>query len=310
MSRWKTSTLPSPTGSQLRVYEQPATTIPRAIIHINHGLAEHAARYERFAAFLASHGYASIAHDHRGHGYTTAPGAPLASFGPGGGWKEVIADVGAVAAHARQLWPSTPLVSFGHSMGAVIVMNQLLAETPKPDAIAVWNSNFENNLLTVVGSLMLKTERMLKGSDVPSSLAGKLTFDAWNAKFKPNRTAFDWLSRDAAEVDKYVADPLCGFPATIGMWLAVISGVQATHDRARLASLPKQLPAHFLAGTGDPCSEYGKSIAGLAERLERAGLVDVTLELVDGARHETLNETVRDSVMAGFVHWLDERFAA
>ncbi|MCB1457527.1 MAG: alpha/beta hydrolase [Nitratireductor sp.] len=310
MTAWAQQSLSSPTGATLNLYVQQAVGTPRAVIQVNHGMAEHAARYARFAAFLSQNGYACLAHDHRGHGYTSAPDAPRGVFARTGGWETVIADVAAVNAFARQTFPGTPVVAFGHSMGAIIAMNHVLRHAATVDAAAIWNSSFDDNLLAAIGTLLLRMERMFKGSDVPSSLAPKLTFDAWNARFRPNRTRFDWLSRDEAEVDKYVADPLCGFDVSVGLWLDVISGVQYAAKTGNLAALPRNLPFHMLGGRHDPASDQGQSIARLAAKLLDTGVEDVSVELLDDTRHECLNDLGRDQVMAGFVHWLDDRFAA
>ena len=307
---WRASELESPTGATLRLYSMMPPGRPKALIQINHGMAEHAARYERFARFLASFGYASFAHDHRGHGATRAPDAPLGVFASRDGWSRVIDDVAAVNTHLHESHPGIPVVCFGHSMGAVIAMNYVLRHAATVDAAAIWNSAFDDNMLAATGTFLLKTERMFKGSDVTSTLAPKLTFDAWNSKFKPNRTRSDWLSRDEAEVDKYVADPLCGFDVSIGLWLDVISGVQYAAKRGNIAALPRALPFHMLGGKADPCSDHGQSIARLAAKLLDAGIEDVSIDLLDDTRHECLNDLDRDKVMANFVHWLDDRFAA
>jgi alpha-beta hydrolase superfamily lysophospholipase len=155
---------------------------------------------------------------------------------------------------------------------------------------------------------LLKAERMFKGSDVPSSLAVKATFEAWNKEFAPNRTAFDWLSRDAAEVDRYVADPLCGFPVSIGMWLDVIGSIRASAQDERIAAMPKSLPVNIVAGDRDPSSLKGEAMLNLAARLRAAGLTDVSAKVYPDTRHECLNDINRDVVMADFADWLDQRF--
>jgi alpha-beta hydrolase superfamily lysophospholipase len=136
----------------------------------------------------------------------------------------------------------------------------------------------------------------------------KLTFDDWNSKFKPNRTAFDWLSRDEAEVDKYIADPLCGFPVSIGMWLNVIEAVRTAGRDANLEKIRHDLPVNLLGGEADPTSTYAKSMTGLADRLRKSGLVDVSCRTLPETRHETLNELNREEATNNLIDWLDARY--
>ncbi len=295
------------TGTNAAVYSA-APAAPRAIIHINHGMAEHAARYGRFAAALVEAGYAVVAQDHRGHGATTAPGASLGYFGQRDGWEKLCADAEAVNDIARERFPGIPVITFGHSMGAIIALNLAMRRPEKTDALAVWNSGVDNGPLVSVLRGLLKMQKAFKGSDTPSAMAKSLTFDTWNKQFAPNRTDFDWLSRDESEVDAYIADPLCGFPVTTGMWLDVLEGVRFGASDTNLARLPKALQVHLLAGAADPCSENGKAITHIAERMERAGMGDVTTTILPETRHESLNEINRDETIRAFITWLDARF--
>ncbi|MEM9734121.1 MAG: alpha/beta hydrolase [Pseudomonadota bacterium] len=297
--------LDRPDGARLALYEMTATGTPKAIIQINHGMAEHAGRYARFAGALTQNGYHVIAHDHRGHGKTTAPKAGLGHFGPTGSWQMVLDDVTAVRTHAQDQWGSLPVALLGHSMGSIISFNCILQDPKAYAAAALWNSGVENGPLATVFRAILKTQRFFLGSDVPSTLAGKLTFDAWNKAFTPNRTAFDWLSQDAAEVDKYINDPLCGFPVTIGLWLEVMAGIARANDNAALARLPITMPIHLLAGADDPCSENGRAVENIAKRMESVGMTAVDYTLLPNTRHESLNELNRDEVTATFIQWLD-----
>ncbi|MFD0916302.1 alpha/beta fold hydrolase [Pseudahrensia aquimaris] len=304
---WKSHTLPRSDDAQVQIYSL-APASPRAIVHINHGMAEHADRYEQFAEALSAAGYAAIAHDHRGHGNSFAPDTPQGHYGPGG-FATVIEEVQVVQAHARETWPGLKLISFGHSMGSIIAFNNALRHPTTIDGLALWNSGVETGALGAVFKAILKTERFFKGSDVPSQMAQKLTFQAWNKAFVPNRTDFDWLSRDEIEVDKYIADPLCGFPVTIGLWLELLDAIYFAADNQNLANLPNTLPVHLLAGDQDPCSLKGEAVRNIETRMSRAGLNDVTFTLLKDTRHESLNELNRDETTADFIAWLDKRFA-
>lgn len=300
--------LESPTGATLSVRTMAPAGLPRAVVQINHGMAEHCARYDRFARFLSRRGYATIAHDHRGHGLTTAPDAGLGIFGARDGWRKVIGDVSHVSRHVRTLHPGVPVVTFGHSMGAMIALDFCTSRPGESDAAAIWNASFDTPAALHILVALLKGERFFKGSDTPSRLAIMATFEDWNRKFRPNRTGFDWLSRDTAEVDAYVADPLCGFPVSTGAWLDVVAAIRRAGSTEALAGLRKDMPFHLCAGAMDPSTSGGSAIRRLAQRMRSAGMTDVTETVFDGARHEGLNETNRDDIMNAFADWLDARF--
>ncbi|NOX74639.1 MAG: alpha/beta hydrolase [Alphaproteobacteria bacterium] len=300
--------LDSPTGAKLKLYSRMPEGRVRAAVQINHGMGEHAARYGRFAGELAAAGFAVYAHDHRGHGATTASDAPLGVFGAANGFDRVVADVAAVNTHIKDRDPETPVVCFGHSMGSIIALNFALQYPDRVAGLACWNAGVETGALAAASKVILGVEKLFKGRNAASSIALKLTFEAWNKEFKPNRTDFDWLSRDEAEVDKYVADPLCGFAVSIGLWLDLLKGVYYGADDRNLAALARDLPVHIQGGLDDPCSNRGRDMAHLAKRLKGAGLSDVTSIALADPSHESLNEVNRDQTTADFIAWLSARF--
>ncbi len=190
---------------------------------ISHGLAEHSRRYHRFAEAMAASGYHVYAHDHRGHGETTADDAPLGRFARRNGVDDVISDIAAMHTVATGRHPGLPVILLGHSMGGLIALNAAADLPGRFAALAVWNSNFAVGLSGRAAQAILLAERMLKGSDVPSDMLPRLTFSAWGKSIPDHRTEFDWLSRDPAEVDAYIADPLCGFDASVSLWLDVFA---------------------------------------------------------------------------------------
>jgi alpha-beta hydrolase superfamily lysophospholipase len=300
----------SPTGATLAVRHVPAMATPRAVVQINHGLAEHAARYQRFARFLAARGYHVYVHDHRGHGATRAPDSIPGAFASRDGASKVIADVAAIHALIGERHPGLPVVTFGHSMGGLIALNFAETHPAASASLAVWNSNFNAGLAGRAGQAALRLEAFFKGSDTPSTILPKLTFQAWANAMPDRRTDFDWLSRDPLEVDLYVVDPLSGWDATVSMWQDVFRLIYAGGDAANLAKLPKALPIHLIGGAEDPATNKGEAVTWLAEQMQKSGLSDVTVEILAGTRHETLNEINRDQSMDNFAAWLDSRIAA
>ena len=135
-----------------------------------------------------------------------------------------------------------------------------------------------------------------------------LSFGSFNKAFKPNRTKFDWLSRDPVEVDNYINDPLCGFRCTNQLWIDLLGGLQQISKVSNLAQIDPGLPILVMGGDCDPVSE-GKRLKDLAHALREAGCQDVQLTLYPQARHEVFNETNRDEVTADLLTWLDQALA-
>ncbi|WFP73307.1 alpha/beta hydrolase [Mesorhizobium sp. WSM4906] len=297
--------LASPTGADLNLYVRQARTSPRAVIQINHGLAEHAARYARFADFLADRGFHVYAHDHRGHGATKAPDAPLGRFADVDGIAKVIADVGAVHDLIAAEHPGLPVIAFGHSLGASIALNFILRHSGRIHAAAIWNGNFAQGLLGQLALGILGWERMRLGSDVPSRLLPRLTFQAWGKAVPNHRTLFDWLSRDPVEVDKYIADPLCGWDASISMWRDVVEMALYAGKDSSFTGVRRDLPVNLVGGERDPASDYGKAVSHLARRMDRMGFSNLVSKVYAETRHESLNEVNRDLVMNDFSAWAD-----
>jgi alpha-beta hydrolase superfamily lysophospholipase len=131
-----------------------------------------------------------------------------------------------------------------------------------------------------------------------------LGFDSLNKRFEPARTPFDWLSRDEAEVDRYIEDPLCGGPYTAGLWVDFLGGLlRVTSDRA-LNRIPAELPILIAGGASDPVGGddgLGKLMLHYAQTLHSR----LTLKLYPDGRHEMLNEINRDEVTADWLDWVD-----
>lgn len=292
--------------ASLACHHQPADGQARAILMISHGLAEHSRRYRRFAEAMAASGYHVYAHDHRGHGETTADDAPLGRFARRNGIEGIIGDIAAIHEFATSRHPGLPVILLGHSMGGLIALNAAADLAGRFDALAVWNSNFAVGLSGRAAQAILLAERMLKGSDVPSDMLPRLTFAAWGKSVPNRRTDFDWLSRDAAEVDAYIADPLCGFDASVSLWLDVFALTFRGIEKERLESLPKDLPIHLVGGGQDPATNYGKAVLWLSKRLKSQGFSRISTEIYQDMRHETLNEIGAEAAIADFAGWCDE----
>jgi alpha-beta hydrolase superfamily lysophospholipase len=302
----ETTTLQSPSGATLAVYWRNADIPAIGVVQVNHGFAEHAQRYGRFADALAASGFHVYAQDHRGHGATTAPDAPLGRFGATDGIGKVMADIAAVHQLISERHPGPPLIMFGHSMGGILTLNSAFRRSDHLAGVAVWNANFSPGIMGRVGQGILAWEKFRLGSDVPSRMLPKLTFRDWGRKVPNHRTLFDWLSRDPDEVDKYITDLLCGWDASVSMWQDIFSMVFAGADDGNFASIRRDLPFSLVGGGADPSTENGVAVEELAERMRRMGFSGVQSKIWPETRHEGLNDINRDEITAGFVDWAVE----
>lgn len=295
------------------VYEwlpEEAVTI-KGLVQIAHGMAETAGRYERLAEVLTKSGYAVYANDHLGHGRTAGSPDAVGKFGKDS-FRRMAENMGQMTGQIRKRYlEQLPLFVMGHSMGSFLTqyyMGTYLNQFPNQvQGIILSGSNGSEGAALGAGIALATAEAAIRGDHHRSSLLTGLSFGAYNNKFTPNRTAFDWLSTDPAEVDKYVADPYCGVVFTSGFFRDFFRGLKEIHRPDHLQHIPKDMPVYIFSGEEDPVGGHGKGVRKLIRMYEELGLRNVSSKLYPGGRHEMLNEVNREEVMADLAGWLDEQ---
>lgn len=280
--------------------EQP----PKAVVMIVHGVAEHSERYARLAQTLVSANYAVYAHDQRGHGHTAQHGV-LGHFADRDGWHKVVDDLADLNRHIRQRHPGAPIFMFGHSMGSYIVQSYLIRHKDSLQGVVLSGSNYQPAVLYRLAKALARFESWRQGPSGRSALLEFLSFNSFNKAFTPTRTAYDWLSRDPLEVDRYVEDPWCGFRWTNQLWLDMLGGLQQISTPKNLAQIDSALPLLVIGGARDPVSD-GKRLEDLRNALRQAGSRAVQLRVYPDARHELLNESNRDEVTSDLLQWFEQ----
>jgi len=274
-------------GTQIAAYRWDPDGPPRAAVQLTHGMGEHARRYEHVARALAAAGFVVYAQDQRGHGASIPDGGTPGDLGQGG-WAGLVDDIGLLSARIRVEHPGVPLILLGHSMGSFAVQQYLIDHGADLDGVVLTGTA----VIDLLGPAL--------------DLDQELDLTLFNAPFQPARTDYDWLSRDNAIVDAYVADPLCGFGIDTDSAKTMFAGSQRLADPAELAALRADLPVYIAVGEADPVNGGLTLLTPLVDRLTAAGLTDVTVVIYPDARHEVLNETNRDDVIAGIVRWADK----
>ena len=295
----------SHSGAKLNVYRNLPISEPEAVVHISHGIAEHAGRYAWFMQILRDEGYAVYAHDYRGHGYTYADDSCKGHFSDKNGIDKVLHDLDFAIDRIKKHHPNIPIFCFGHSLGSILLLRYATSSYHRINGIACWNSGIETNILAVIGKIILSVERKFRYPRSRSYFASRLTFASWANKIKNKRTNFDWLSHDNVQVDKYIQDKLCGFDVSLQSWLDVVDAV--FYSSQNLSMIPSSFPIFLLGGDQDPCTNYGKDMRKLGARLKRKGHINFNCEIIKDSRHETLNEVKRARYVQVFIDWLKDQ---
>ena len=274
---------------------------PKGVIQVLHGLAEHIDRYDRFAAACNERGFAVVGHNHRGHGEDATT---LGHFADANGWTRVVDDADAVHKAVRARFADRPVTVLGHSMGSYIAQSFVMRRQPNIVALILSGSTWPNRgqvrLAHWLARLIIAFGRPTK----PGGLFDKLSFGEFNKAFTPNRTDFDWLSRDNGEVDRYMADHLCGAPSSVGLWRDLSGGLLEISDLRRLAQIANDLPILILGGELDPVGG-ARALPKLAAAYSDSGHGNVQLTLYPEGRHEMFNEINRDDVTADVLTWIE-----
>jgi alpha-beta hydrolase superfamily lysophospholipase len=269
------------------LYESPKA-LSLGVVQISHGMAEHIGRYEHFINYLNEEGFHVIIHNHRGHGDRLVDGR-MGFFSSVNGWSFLVDDLVAIHDWAVAQYPELPHILLGHSMGSWVAMSAL-QKGADFDLALISGSSKPKALESFVQKLLVRFETMRLGGAGYSNFLHKTIFGNFNAKFKDTDTPNDWLSRDKTSVENYTNDPLCGFVVTNQLWLDVIQGVSSVFIQSNLHLISKEMPVLVFSGSEDPVGGMGKGTTELHNSLVESGCKSKLL-LVEGARHETLNET-------------------
>lgn len=278
----------------------------KGIVQIAHGMAETGARYERFAKTLTDNGYIVYINDHRGHGKTAKTVENLGYLAESEGFKWLVEDLHQLSGIIKKENSTLPLFLLGHSMGSFVTQRYIMLYGQELKGAILSGSNGKQGIMLHIAQFLAKVEVIKKGRRAKSERLVKMSFGNYNKTFKPNRTEFDWLSKDAAEVDKYINDPFCGTVFTGGFFYDLLTGLIEIEKKRNIAKVPKELPIYIFSGEKDPVGKQGKGIIQLFNTYKGIGIKDVTYKLYKEGRHEMLNETNREEVMSDVIAWLDD----
>ena len=302
---------PSSTGkNEIRARICTPDSEPKAVVQIAHGISEYIDRYDDFMMFLANNGYVAVGNDHLGHGQTAKTPEEQGIFAEQDGWTYVVNDMKALRDLVREDYHGIPYIFFGHSMGSFLTRTYMIRFPDQYDAAVLSGTGQQSPMLVSAGYLAANLITKLKGPRASGQALNDMAFGSYCKKIDEPRTAFDWLSCNAANVDRYIADPLCGFVCKASLYRDMMAGLKFLTKQSNIDKMNKDAPVYFMSGAEDPVGDYGEGVEKAYKAFCDAGLRDVTIRLYPGGRHEMLNEDNREEVMRDILTWLDSRVAA
>ncbi|GHV80979.1 hydrolase [Spirochaetia bacterium] len=306
-----TDWIPSDDGTRLFLRRWIPGSPSRAVVLIVHGMAEHSLRYELLARRLTGEGFEVWAADARGHGMTADPavnhpgtGGLLGHCADRDGFFRVVTDINILVDAVKEAHPDLPLFILGHSWGSFLTQAYIEAHGDRLAGCLLSGTRGPGGLQIIFGVPLMGLFAILRGKRRFSTLSWALANGSYNKQFRPNRTFFDWLSRDEQAVDAFAADPLSGMGCSSGFYRDLIRGLRAIHRPKAMNRIPRTLPIYIFCGSADPVGDRGESPTALVTAYRTLGIEDLEFVLYPDARHELLNETNRDEVMGNILRWL------
>ena len=266
---------------QIYVREWTKVSDPVGVIQIAHGMNEYTGRYEKFAAYFNALGYIVVGDDHRGHGETDE--ATL-GYTEGDMFADTVKDMAGIAKFYREKYAGLKYVLFGFSYGSFLTQAFVGKYARFLDGAVIAGSSRQNAAAVAAGRAFADLGGAVKGKDAPAKFVNKTVFGGYQKKFKEG----EWLSTDAENNERYHADPYCEFVCSNNFFASFFKGLSGLYKKGACA--PADLPILLISGKDDPVGDMGKGVERLAKYYKETGVRDVAVRLIEGARHEFLNE--------------------
>lgn len=279
---------------------------PKAVLQLVHGMAEHVERYDEFARWMAERGFLVVAEDHLGHGKSVDNADEWGFFCEKDALTIVLKDIHRLKKMTQEENPGKKYFILGHSMGSLLLRNYLFKYGSGIDGAILTGTASQPAYMTKSGLAILKTMQLFKGSHCRTMAASNLVNGNYNGRIKNPRTDFDWLSHNEENIDKYIADEMCGFLFTLNGFITMVTSVDRMNNKKLLSKMPKELPVIFLSGSEDPVGNYGEGVKRSYGQFIKAGMINTKMKLYPELRHEILNENCREDIYKDVLSFITE----
>ena len=256
-------------GYELSLNIYPAQN-QKGVVQIIHGMQEHQNRYHILANYLNSIGYSVVSSDIRGHGSNAKE---LGYFAEKDGYKLVLEDQKVITDYIKVALNVDKVIIFAHSMGTIITRNLLQTESNNYKKVILCgypNYQFAVNFGVIIGKII----RTFKGGIYYSKLLSDLSVGSFNKQIKNPRTNLDWLSYNEENIDKYIEDPLCGFPFKTSAFIDLFTMLSNMNKKNNFKNI-NNIPLLLLAGTCDPCVGGVRGRKSSIDALYKVGFTNI-----------------------------------
>lgn len=261
---------------------------PCMIVQIVHGMTEHIGRYEKLASILTGSGIAVVGFDLRGHGQNKGDHA-CASFGKKG-WRASLHDIFLFHLEMNRLFPNIPYFMMGFSLGSFLVRDYLSRYNDKVAGAIIMGTGYQRSMVLSILKAVVRMETRKYGFNHSTPLVRKLSFETYNQRFAPNKTPYDWLCSDEAELHAYLNDPLCCRNISAGLFWQLLDAMKRTGNVRTYKHWRRETPVLLLSGAKDPVGDFGKGVQRVMRSMAKGGMKNVRMNLIPNARHDLLHE--------------------
>lgn len=275
----------------------------KAVVQILHGMCEHKERYLPFMEYLAEQGYASVIHDHRGHGESVKESEDYGYFYEEGA-TSIVEDVYQINQFTKESFPELPCYLMGHSMGSLVARAYIKKYDHTVSGLIVCGSPSDNPM-SGFGIAMAKAGGKLFGEKQKATALQGIMFKNHNKGITDPSSVNAWICANESVVSAYDEDELCGFTFTYNGMENLCRLVQAVYGKNGWEMNQKSLPIHFISGKEDPCLTSEKKFIQAVDHVRNRGYQNVSYTLYEGMRHEILNEAENRKVYQDVVSQLD-----
>ncbi len=279
--------------SKLQAYEWAPKNDVKAVLIAVHGMSEHMLRYAEMAEYLNSKGIVFAGIDLLGHGKSAPDEKSLGYFCERDAATVAVRDVHRLKKTVQDKYPGVPVFLFGHSMGSYIARNYIERYGTGIHGVILQGGADNRPAKLLFGKGFVNLVGLFKGEYHRSKACTALTLGPCIASVRNPKSPNAWIAKRESVVEKYDADPLCGFIFTVNGYRTLIEFCTRSRDKKLLGSIPKSLPMLIVSGDQDPVGENGAGVKRMYEMYKGLNMKNVEMKLIEDARHEIHNEEMR-----------------